>query len=63
MWGLGGSGVHSSGSLEIKSQYEELAYMILEADKSHSLSAWGPKATGKIIQSDSKVLRTGKPVV
>lgn len=55
--------MHSSGSLEIKSQYEELAYMILEADKSHSLSAWGPKVTGKIIQSDSKVLRTGKPVV
>ena len=43
--------------------YEELAHMIMEAEKSHNLlsASWRPSKAGGVIQSKSKSLGTRRP--
>ena len=40
--------------------YEDLAFTIMEAEKSHSLpsASWRPRKAGGVIQSEPKGLRT-----
>ena len=45
--------------------YEELAYTVMEAEKSHSLpsASWRPRKAGGVIQSEPEGLKPWEPMV